>query len=194
MRARTLGVSVGVVLLGAGCAWIAGVSGDAELVVSPDATDSATSAQDAVHEADGRSSADAPLAEAGNDATELPESGLPPDRGRTQCGTRTCTLANSVCCYQAASSPACTDKANPSCSGVLAECDEGADCDSGVCCVTDVRTYGVETACKTACGPGEPRACRVSNECSGRTCVAWGCAGTVVETCGGGGGDGGCVP
>ena len=79
--------------------------------------------------------------------------------------------------------------------GVIAECDETANCGpSESCCLTSVRAYGLETRCNGgACGGRGWQSCRTNAECpTGETCVAWTCAGRTVATCNGFGSDAGC--
>ena len=165
-----------------GCAWIAGVSGDAALISpGPDGG------------VDGGSNDEVVVVVIATDAT-YPDTGLPPDPGAVTCGAQKCPLTAEAgaCCAQGGA-PFCQN-ATDTCNGATARCDEAADCPAGqVCCVTAIIPAGLQTACRTACGKSDRRACRSHRECPS-ACVPWRCAGGTVGTCDGEGADAGCVP
>ena len=123
-------------------------------------------------------------------ATKVP----PSDPANVSCGASKCALLTRVCC-QETSQATCQDRTAINCAGVVARCDEAASCLGGdVCCVTDIKPYGLETTCQQACSGADPQACRKDSECpSGATCVAWTCNGRVVATCNAHGSDAGCL-
>ena len=147
---------------------------------SLDAGTSETAAQDAA-------------ADAGLDAK--PPKVPPSDPANVSCGASKCALLTRVCC-QETSQAVCQDRTAINCSGgVVARCDEAASCLGGdVCCVTDIKPFGLETTCQQACSGADPQACRKDSECAnGATCVAWTCNGRVVATCNARGSDAGCL-
>jgi hypothetical protein len=183
----------------AGCAWIAGVSGDVG-VASPDPNDAAALDDGARPSEGGDAGSDAISSDgdggASADGADLPEGGRAPNAAAVACGTTDCANRAQVCCYSPGMSAGCQSATQPTCTGAVAHCDESIDCDPGqVCCVLSVHPYGVDTACRSACDTKEPQACRTSSECpSGKPCATWRCASGIVETCGGMGSDAGCLP
>jgi len=129
-----------------------GVSGDA----TGDAADGAAEASNP---------GDSGAVEAGEDA---PDAGLtvpPSDKAHVPCGTDTCDLPLEACCEDPDAST-CQPAQNSCDNGVIARCDEAANCISGqVCCVTDTSPGGLETQCKQSCSG--PQSCRTDGECGG---------------------------
>jgi hypothetical protein len=185
------------------CSWIAGVSGDVEVVDATDGAQDDGTAEDGaardskapedVQASDAASEAD-PNPEAAVEASDVPDGGIAPNPGTVMCAKTACT-DKQVCCYTTGQET-CQGSVAPNCpGGVLAHCDEASDCDSGqVCCVTAVRQFGLETSCRTSCDANMPQACRTNSECPARNCVPWACAHGTAETCGGAGADAGCMP
>jgi hypothetical protein len=118
----------------------------------------------------------------------------PSDKGQVSCGAQSCGLPMAECC-EAPDGSACQSATAP-CGGggVVARCDEAADCLPGqACCVTSTSAYGLATQCKQACGGNDLQSCRTDAECGGAgACEGWTCAGSVVATCGGAGAASGC--
>lgn len=186
----------------AACAIVAGLPSEYEL--APDASvaedgatprDAADASADVVTDA----TADVDAADAAIDAPPDVDDAKPPkpppsDPANVACGATKCPLPMKVCCEQVGNAT-CQDRNAVSCgNGVVADCDEAANCPpQQVCCVTDVKPFGLETKCGSSCTGGDPQACRKDGECpSGQTCVAWTCNGRVVATCNGLGSDAGC--
>jgi hypothetical protein len=151
-----------------------------------EATDDAGEAGDAV----GDSSAVEAEADAQDDRPAVP----PSDKGHVLCGENLCSLPAQDCCEQP-DSAACQPSTGGSCNGgVVARCDEAANCLPGqVCCVTSLTSSGIETQCMSSCPGSDPQSCRTDGECGGAgPCAAWVCAGSVVATCGAAGSATGC--
>jgi hypothetical protein len=127
--------------------------------------------------------------DAGWDGPPVP----PSDKGQVSCGGQSCALPMDECC-EAPDGSTCQSAIATCGGGVIARCDEAADCLPGqVCCATSTSAYGLETECKPTCAAGEPQSCRTDAECgSAGTCDGWMCAGSVVATCGGAGAASGC--
>ena len=125
--------------------------------------------------------------EAGADAHADGPAVPPTDKYHVPCGSDTCNVPAEECCEQPDASTCQFSGGN--CSGVVAHCDETANCQQGnVCCVTSLSPSGLETECRLSCSVSNPQSCRTDGECGGMgPCVAWMCAGTVVATCGGAG-------
>lgn len=120
--------------------------------------------------------------------------GVPPsDKNHVSCGSDKCSVPGEECCEKLDAS-ACQQATGGNCSGVVARCDEAANCPPGqVCCVTSQSPSGLETECRQSCQGGNPQSCRTDGECGGMgPCVAWTCAGSVVATCQAGGSASGC--
>jgi hypothetical protein len=134
-------------------------------------------------------SAVGPEADAPADGPTVP----PTDKSHVPCGSDTCNVPAEECCEEPDAST-CQQTGGGNCSGVVAICDEAANCQPGdVCCVTGQTATALETQCKQSCSGGDPQSCRTSGECGGvGPCVAWTCAGSVVATCGGAGSASGC--
>ncbi len=167
---------------------VASGEGDGDGGVTGDATGEAADGA-----ADASNPGDSGAVEAGADA---PDTGLtvpPSDKDHVPCGTDTCDLPLEACCEEPDGST-CQPAQNSCDNGVIARCDEAANCISGqVCCVTDTSPGGLETQCKQSCSGGNPQSCRTDGECGGSgPCEAWLCAGTVVATCGAAGASAGC--
>src|SRR5262249_30714990 len=183
----------------AACSWIAGVSGDVEIVGAPDAAPGDDGPRHDAPKPDRaghtRSEADAdPTKEAPAQPSQSPDGGRPPDASTVFCARTPCTDKEQVCCYTQFQQT-CQAASGPSCTGWTARCDEASDCDAGqVCCVISVHSYGLETACKTTCDTAQAQACRVNSECPSHDCVPWACAKGIAETCAGAGADAGCTP
>ena len=214
-RRVALIVLSGCALAVAACGTIAGL-GDYQLASQDAAVGDATGegfAGDVVQPDGDEGGADAAEANAGNDAdagatadssgggdgaadADAPADGpaVPPtDKSHVPCGTDTCNVPAEECCEEPDAST-CQQVGGGSCNGLVAHCDEEANCQqSDVCCVTNVGSSGLETECKQSCSSGNPQSCRTDAECGGMgPCVAWTCAGSVVATCQGAGSATGC--
>ena len=181
---RRLVVTLGALAacsLGAGCAWLIGVSGDTEIAATIAASDDAEAGVDAAPDAR------VPDADAG--ARDADAGPLP---GEIACGASPCPVPASQCCSDVDASTC--DPAGSACTGLVRTCDEAADCDPGeVCCVTQIAPKRFATACKASCDVGEPQACASSAECGDAgACLPWRCGAVDVKTCGASGSDGGC--
>ncbi len=168
--------------LGAGCAWLIGVSGDTEIASGADASDDGEAAAPDVAAVDsGGADADAGAQDA--DASKP---------GEIACGAATCPVPTRQCCNDV--DAATCDPAGSACAGLVRACDEAADCDPGnVCCVTDIAPKRFAAECKPACDPGEHQACTSAAECGDAgACLPWRCGTIDVKTCGASGSDGGC--
>jgi hypothetical protein len=194
----------GIAMASAACGLVAGLPSDYELASDGGAADGSVSQGDAASDAaavDEARAVDAAANEAAaNDASDAAVDAppkapkVPPsDPANVACGTTKCAVLARVCCEDALQA-SCQDRNAINCSGVVGRCDEAANCFPGeVCCVTDIKSYGLETSCQQSCSGSDPRACRKDSECaSGETCVAWTCNGRVVATCDGRGSDAGC--
>lgn len=171
-----------------GCAWIAGVSEDPNLVPE------AAAPYDARVPVDASDAADPAEAEPPIDAGPIPEAGLPSDPLGIECGNKSCASATQACCYPTTGFLYCP-LTTTACNGVAAACDEAADCSNGqVCCITAIVKFGVQAECKTACTVNDRQACRTTSECNGSACKPWRCAGSDLATCGGAGAGAGCIP
>jgi len=117
----------------------------------------------------------------------------PSDKGQVSCGTTSCPLPADACC-ELPDGSSCQSGLAMCTGGVVARCDEAADCLPGqACCATGTTAYGLATECKQTCGGNDFQACRTDAECgAGGPCLAWTCGGTVVATCGGVGAATGC--
>jgi hypothetical protein len=205
LSARGAGVVLAVLAAcAAGCSWLAGVGGDVEIVDAMDAAQETSLPNDVAPPPDTSPPPDAGSdtsapdvdADAPPEASDIPEGGVPPNGNELVCGAKTCTPRLQACCY-ASSQQDCVSAVTPNCgSGVVSRCDERLDCDAGlVCCVLQIKPYGIDAACKPSCAPGEPQACRTNSECgTAGPCVPWQCVRGTVETCAGAGADGGCTP
>jgi hypothetical protein len=187
----------------ASCSWIAGVSGDVEIVGALDAgevgdADAGEASKGDGAPADVAPDGDAdvdPTPDASPEASDVPDGGITPNATTVMCAKATCTDKQEVCCYTPSQATCQQANATNCGGGAIARCDEAIDCDSGqVCCVTAVRYYGLETACKATCDVGQPQACRAHSECPAHNCVPWPCAKGTAETCAGLGSDAGCQP
>ena len=209
MNARAFAITIALASFGAaGCGLVAGLSSDYQLADASTGSDAdsggdAMATHDAAVSPDGSDAtvdvvtrdAVADASDAGADAIEAGLLVPPSDPANVACGSVKCPVATKVCCEETAMS-SCTSSTNPSCNGgVIAECDETANCGpTESCCLTSVRAYGLETRCNGgACGGRGWQSCRTNAECpNGQTCVAWTCAGRTVATCNGFGSDAGC--
>lgn len=164
----------------------AGADSSAEISGEGGTTDGRADADRANDAADG-------LGAGGDTGTGGPA--LPPaDPGHVACGAGACAVMLAICCEQA-DADTCQSSSASCKGGVVASCDEAANCPMNqVCCVTGTGPAGLETSCQPSCQGGSPQSCRASAECGGGpgACVAWRCAGSVVATCGGAGSSAGC--
>jgi hypothetical protein len=215
-RCAVLVVLSGCAVAVASCGTIAGL-GDYELASQDAAVGDATgegSFLDDVVQTDGSDGgADAAEANAGDDGdagaladstgdsavgpeADAPADGptVPPtDKNHVPCGSDTCNVPAEECCEEPDASK-CQQAGGGSCNGLVAHCDEAANCPPPeVCCVTSAGPSGLETECRQSCSGSNPQSCRTDGECGGMgPCVAWMCAGSVVATCGGAGSATGC--
>jgi hypothetical protein len=187
----------------ASCATIAGL-GDYQLAPQdgavegePAASDGSAGDGDATDADDAASAVD--VAEAGDateDGTSIEDAAdahvddgpvVPPtDKDHVACGSGSCSVPTEECC-QMQSGSVCQAANGGGCNGVIARCDEAANCQPGqVCCVTKLTASGLETECQSSCQGGDGvQSCRTDGECGGTgPCTAWSCAGSVVATCG----------
>ena len=191
---------------GASCGFVAGLPSDYELASDGGATSDGAitfDAADATSAYDG-SSADAIAVDvvdasdvgAGDAAPSVDAKAAkvpPSDPANVDCAASKCAVPTRACCVSSTQA-SCIDSNGGSCQGLIARCDEAANCSAGdVCCVTDISAYGLETTCHQSCSGSEPHSCRKNAECpNGETCVAWTCNGHVVATCDARGADAAC--
>ena len=188
----TLGVG------GASCGIVADLPSDYEIASDGGAARNGATvsdAGDATSTSDG-SSTDASAVDA-SDAGVVVDARAPKvppsDPSSVDCAGSKCAVPTRACCAES-SQASCIDSNGGNCQGTVARCDEAANCNPGdVCCVTDIRPYGLETTCQQSCGGSDPRSCRKNAECpNGESCVAWTCNGQVVATCDARGADAAC--
>jgi hypothetical protein len=142
----------------------------------------------------GDAGSDSNAVETGADAQDDRLAVPPSDKGHVLCGESLCDLPADDCCEQP-DAATCQPLTGGSCNGgVVAHCDEAANCFPGqACCVTSQTSSGIETQCMSSCPGSDPQSCRTDGECGGAgPCVAWVCARTVVATCGAAGSATGC--
>jgi loricrin len=111
-----------------------------------------------------------------------PEGGAPCDPGTVTCGSMSCSTATTECCSNLDGGGTCDPYNGGSCtSGVTYQCNEAADCTSGVCCELD--EYGAHSAtCMPSCGVGYFQVCRSDSEC-GTTSDAGAAKKCILQTC-----------
>jgi hypothetical protein len=135
-------------------------------------------------------------ADAGEGGSEGDGPPVPPsDKGHVLCGNSACSIQQLQQCCEQLDADTCQSSFAICAGGVLAACDEAANCPlNQVCCVTSIGPAGLETSCRSSCQGTQGQSCRTSAECPGsaQPCVAWACAGGVAATCGGVGSSAGC--
>jgi hypothetical protein len=130
-------------------------------------------------------------ASSGGSTCQSPDGGAPCDPGMVGCGSMSCTTASTYCCSDLDGGGTCDPYNGGSCSsGVKYQCNEAADCTSGVCCELD--QYGPHSSsCMPSCPAGNFQVCRSDTECGGGD--AGGPKKCILQTCptSAGGGAGG---
>jgi hypothetical protein len=129
-----------------------------------------------------------------------------PDPGKLACGSETCDVPGSVCCFSSIAPGGAADHCEPNataCGAPNVHCDETADCASGQVCCTgtavlprDASVEGFEAstcmdATSAPCierpgvGSSSIQVCKSDSECkNGKACVVQSCFGRTLQTCG----------
>jgi|ERR1019366_3482334 hypothetical protein len=104
----------------------------------------------------------------------VPEGGAPSDPGSVLCNGSACDVSQgNSCCVQpvdGGSKETCNPPNTPCGGGVKRECNEAADCNSGVCCqaINGIALVGSATCMAGPSCPGNTfQTCRVNKECGG---------------------------
>jgi len=148
-------------------------------------------------------SSDGAPADAGVDAALVKS---PPDPGKLQCGTATCSTPGELCCYSSIAPAGAPDHCAAStaqCGAPNIACDETSDCAAGSVCCTgvavlpkDASVGGFEAATcqveatagcieKQGVGSSSVQVCKTDEECrNGKPCVLQNCHGRALQTCG----------
>jgi hypothetical protein len=132
----------------------------------------------------------------GSSSCQAPEGGAACDPGFVSCGSASCATATTYCCAATGDAGGSCDPYNGgTCtSAVKYQCDEAADCTSGVCC-QPLELGPHSTSCMPSCTAGNFQVCRSDSEC-GTTSDAGAAHKCILQTCptttaGGGGFPGG---
>jgi hypothetical protein len=140
---------------------------------------------------DGGQTGEAGGSSGGGATCQTPDGGAPCDPGIVSCGSMSCTTASTYCCSDLDGGGTCDPYNGGSCaSGVKYQCNEAADCMSGVCCEAD--QYGPHSSsCMPSCPVGNFQVCRTDSECG--VSDAGGPKKCILQTCptSAGGGAGG---
>jgi hypothetical protein len=125
--------------------------------------------------------------EAGGSSCAPPDGGLPCDPGHVSCGGSPCPTSTSFCCETSTGASATCDQTGTTCTQSEVHCDESADCDGGVCCMSIAVSFvtTVKSTCQATCATGTYQLCRSSTECgTGQSCIPQTClAGSDTEAC-----------
>jgi hypothetical protein len=123
--------------------------------------------------------------EGGGFNCDPPEGGPPCDPGHVPCGGSSCPTSTSFCCQTLTGLAGTCDQTGSTCTqGASLHCDEAADCDAGVCCLSPIGAAGatVTATCQATCPSGTFQLCRSNREClSGQPCIAQTCLGGSDE-------------
>ena len=115
---------------------------------------------------------------------QAPTGGAACNPGLVTCGSTSCATSSSFCCEDDDGGGACAAYNSAGCSNgdLTLQCDETADCTSGVCC-EEVIALGVAgpTQCMSSCPSGWFQICKSNTECG--TGDGGGVNRCVLQTC-----------
>lgn len=157
-------------------------AGDAEPPVDDDASKDGGTVGDAAGPETGGLEASGP-------PCTPPDGGLPCDPGNVSCAGSTCPTRTTFCCEPDTETSGTCDQIGTTCTQSELYCDETADCEGGVCCMTITTSFigtTVKAICQTTCATGSYQLCRSNTECgTGKPCIAQTCplTGTDIEAC-----------
>jgi len=124
--------------------------------------------------------------EAGGSVCNPPDGGLPCEPGKIDCAGSTCSAPATFCCQTASATSGTCDQPGALCAESELHCDEAADCEGGVCCMTiNAFSTTVKATCQSACATGSFQLCRSDTECGAGKCIPQTCplTGTDTEAC-----------